>query len=202
MLTYAIIDPSAVGAAGGLFDNVEKDNTMTERYKYVNGAWPEVVPPLTGPEAVTAGKRLYRLVMKRAFRGKVKVGSGNRHTWIRSGVMTVNPDGRFRGGWRDLVHGLSHYCHRRLHPKQRPHDGRGTHAFIERTMIEHVVNSGWLDGKLKRQERPKAPIDLKGARRGRVIARIEAWEAKRKRAERALKKLNRQRAYYERALAA
>src|SRR5262249_32935213 len=32
----------------------------------------------------------------------------------------------------------------------KPHDGRGTHACIERTMIEHVVNSGWLEGKLKR----------------------------------------------------
>lgn len=184
-----------------LFEKVEND-TMTERYQSVNGAWPETVPPLTGPEAVTAAKRLYRLVMKKPFRGKIKVSSGNRHTWIRSGVMTVNPEGHHFGGWKDLVHGLSHYCHRRLHPGHKPHGGQGTHAFIERMMIEHVVNSGWLDGKLKRPDKPKP--DLKETRHQKVLSKIEAWDERRvkaeravKRAEKMLKRLQRSRARYE-----
>lgn len=175
---------------------------MTERYQSVNGAWPDTVPQLTAQEAVSAGRRLYRLAMGKSFRGTIKVTSGNRHTWIRRGVMSVNPNGRHFGGWQDLVHGLSHWCHRRLHPGHKPHDGRGTHAFIERTMIEYVVNSGWLEGKLKRLEKPKAEIDHKAIRHQRILARIDAWTAKQRRAENALKKLNRQRAYYERALAA
>lgn len=61
-----------------------------------------------------------------------------------------------------------------------------------------MVTSGWLDGKLKSKERgpkkvdPIAPIDLK----------IKRWQTKRKRAETALKKLLRQRAYYEKKIAA
>ena len=164
---------------------------MAEKYQSVNGAWPETVPTVTAQEAVPAAKRLYRLVMKRPFRGRVRVSSGNRYTWIRGGVMTVNPD----RGWQSLVHLLSHYCHRKLWPKHKPHDGRGTHAAIEREMITHVVASGWLDGALKRPDKEKP--DPREVRQARVLARIVAWDSKLRRAQNALKKLNRQRAYYE-----
>jgi hypothetical protein len=174
---------------------------MTEQYQSVNGAWPETIPPLTAPEAVTAAKRLYRLAFRRSFRGKVKVTSGRRYSYIRSGIMYVNPEGHHFKGWRDLVHDLSHYAHARLHPGHKPHDGRGTHAFIERSMIEHVVNSGWLDGKLKRPAKEKPRQDVRQVRHARILARIERWDAKRKRAETALRKLRRQRAYYERLAA-
>ena len=177
---------------------------MTERYQSVNRAWPEVVPPLTAQEAVTAAKRLYRLAMGKPFAGKVLAASGNRFTWTRAGVLYVNPNRRraLKAGWHDVIHLLSHLCHKHLHRGHKPHDGRGTHAFIERSMIEHVVNSGWLDGKLKRLEKPKAEIDVKAVRHQRVLARMATWQAKHKRAERALKKLNHQRIYYERQLAA
>lgn len=172
---------------------------MAEKYQSVNGAWPDGELPIPTPqEAVSAAKRLYRLVMKKPYRGKIKVVSGNRRTYIRWGTLQVNPNGRHFGGWKDLVHGLSHTCHRRLHPGHKPHDGRGTHAWIERQMIEHVVNSGWLDGRLKRPE--KVPIDWQAARHERIIKRLVAWQAKRKRAENAIKKLNRQAAYYDRVL--
>lgn len=172
---------------------------MTERYQSVNGAWPQSAPALTAQEAVAAAKRLYRLVMRKPWIEKIKVTSGNRRgAAVRYGMMIVNPD----AGWKGLVHSLSHRCHYRLHPGHKPHDGRGTHAFIERTMIEHVVNSGWLEGKLKRPNKPKAEVDVKVIRAKRVAARIKAWEAKRKRAETALRKLARMAAYYERQLAA
>lgn len=169
---------------------------MTERYQSVNGAWPEAIPSLTSQEAIVAKRKLFRLVMKRPLRIKnIKVTSGNRHQYL---LHLVNPE----RGWKDLVHGLSHQCHRKLHAGHKPHDGRGTHAFIERTMIEHVVNSGWLEGKLKRAEEPKPEVDMKAMRAERVAARIAAWEAKRKRADTALRKLARQARYYERSLSA
>lgn len=172
---------------------------MAERYQSVNGAWPEVVPPLTPQEAVAAARRLWRLTMKRPWVKKIKTTSGNRRgVAVRYGTMIVNPD----AGWKGLVHSLSHRCHFRLHPGHKPHDGRGTHAFIERTMIEHIVNSGWLEGKLKRPESPKGAIDVKAARAARIAARIKAWETKRKRAETALRKLNRTASYYEQQLSA
>jgi hypothetical protein len=196
---------------------------MTERYQSVNGAWPDgtndgrdIAP--TPQEALTAAKRLYRLVMGKPFQGPVKAVTGNRRTWVRYRVLNVNPDlgssrrpinahmgGKVLGegsGWHGLVHDLSHYCHRRLHPGHKPHGGEGTHAWIERTMIEHVVKSGWLDGKLKRPEKPTKQTDVREERRARVLKRLAAWEAKRKRAERALAKLRRQARYYARALQA
>lgn len=187
---------------------------MSKRYQRVNGTWPEgtregrALKPAP-QEAVTAARRLYRFAMKRPFRGKVKLTSGNRFTWVRRGVLYVNPDFKSGpphssadgapvnpgGGWHELVHAMSHYCARCLYPNQRPHDGR--HAFLEQSMIEHIVNSGWLEGKLKPPERRKRKIDLRQVRYERIEARIAAWEAKRRRAERALRNLRQQVAYYK-----
>ena len=119
-------------------------------------------------------------------------------------MLYVNPDETRRwsdsgGGWHEIVHGLSHYCAYRLY-RCKPHDAR--HAFLEKEMIKHVVNSGWLEGKLKRPEKPKTEVDVKQVRRERVLKRMSAWETKRKRAENALKKLRRQARYYGHQLSA
>lgn len=195
---------------------------MKPKYHSVNGAWPENtndgrdLKP-SPQEAMSAAKRLYRLAMKKPFRGKVVLTSGRRRTWIKYGIMYVNPDEggglnrhvkllggvpymRKGGGWHELVHSMSHYCAYRLYPRAKPHGPQ--HAFLEKEMIDHVVKSGWLDGKLKRPEKQKEPIDIRQVRNDRIQARIRTWEAKRKRAERALVKLRRQARYYERALAA
>jgi hypothetical protein len=174
------------------------------RYQSVNGEWPEGtndgrdLKP-TPQEALSAAKRLYRFAMKKPFRGKVVLTSGRRDTLIRRHVMYVNPDRKSwfdkGGGWHEIVHGLSHYCAYRLYPGSKPHDSR--HAFLEREMIKHVVSSGWLEGKLRRPEKPKAKVDLKEVRRKRIEKRLVEWAAKRKRAETALKKLRRQARYYE-----
>jgi len=176
-----------------------KSSQRRARYQSVNGAWPDGdLPVPTSQEAISAAKRLYRLVMKRPFKGKIKPTSGRRYTYIRRGVMFVNANGHHFGGWRDIVHDLSHYCHRRLYPRHKPHGGKGTHAWIEREMIEHAVNSGWLDGKLKRPDKAPRERNVIAERQARILARITAWESKRKRAETALKKLRRQAKYYDR----
>jgi hypothetical protein len=173
-----------------LFEIVRREMAS---YKSVNGAWPDSALPIpTDQEALSGAKRLYRLVMKRKWPGKWKITSGRRYTYPRRFVFYVNSS----SGWKSLVHGLSHHCHRRLHPKHKPHDPRGTHAFIERAMIEHVVNSGWLEGKLKRPEKETKP--LRQVRQSRILTRITLWERKRKRAENALKRLHKQQRYYER----
>jgi hypothetical protein len=160
------------------------------RYRRVNAEWPDAIPPLTPREAVSAAKRLYRFGMGKAWNGSIKLTSGNRHTWIRYGVFYVNPD----QGWHALVHGISHAVHFRLHPRLSGHDWR--HAHLERSMVNLVISKGWLDGKLRRPVKPKPP--LREVRHQRILTRIKGWEAKRKRADNALRKLVKQKAYYER----
>jgi hypothetical protein len=190
------------------------------KYSSVNGQWPEGtrdgrdLKP-TPKEALAAAKRLYRVGFKRHFRGKMKLTSGNRRTWIRSGVFYVNPDlgagtidYRSRGGviidrgsgggWHELVHDISHYVTRRLYG-----DAHGfRHAFIEKEMIKAVVEGGWLEGKLIRPTKPKPPVDEKALKLQRTLASIKRWRAKEKRAQTALRKLTRKSRYYERQLQA
>lgn len=166
---------------------------MSENPKYdsVNSKWPAIVPEITGAEALAAAKRLYRFAMKRAWAGQWNLTSGRRFTWPRRGTFYVNPNRDGFGvvnGWHDLVHMMSHYCHRQLHPKRRPHDTR--HQYLERDMVAYVVAQGWLDGKLKREPAPAS--DPKVVKLDRIAAGIKRWEAKQRRAENALKKLRRQ----------
>lgn len=170
--------------------------TPSVPYANVNGEWPQgKLPPLTGDEAIAAVKKLLRFA-KVTFRGSFRIGSGNRHCWPRRGVWTVNPD----RGWHHLVHAVSHYCHRRLRPGYKPHDGR--HAMLEREMIQHVVSSGWLEGKLRKAEKP-APSkpDKQRDKLSGILDRIARWESKERRCKTALAKLTKQRKYYERQLA-
>src|SRR4051812_46509336 len=149
------------------------------KYQSVNGKWPEstregrdLVP--TEQEAITGAKRLYRKAMGKAFKGKVKATSGRRYTWIRSGVMYVKPNMDGKGGWHEIVHGLSHYAARRLWGEA--HGAR--HAFIERELVEYVMTHGFLEGKLKRETKPKPPV--KELRYTSIITRIKKWETKQK----------------------
>jgi len=100
-----------------------------------------------------------------------------------------------------MVHDLSHACFEIMLPEAKPH--ATGHAYIERQMIEYVVASGWLDGRLQAKARPAKPKpDVRTVRYERVLAGIRRWRSKAKRADTALKKLERQRRYYERQIAA
>jgi hypothetical protein len=171
------------------------------KYASVNGAWPENLPKITNQEAIELVRRLYRKFMGRKLQVPVRIATGNRLTWHRGDRFDVNParvkHGPIDQGWKDIVHLLSHYVHGRKYPGHKPHDGRGTHAFMEREMIEHVVKSGWLEGKLKRVAKPAKPAptaeERTAARLVNLDERIRRWETKRRRAETALAKLGRHR---------
>lgn len=176
--------------------------TRKEWYRRVNASWPDKVPPLTAIEAERAARRLYRFVTGSTFRGRVVITSGNRHTSVRLGVITVNPS----RGWHDLVHSMSHWLERYA----GTHGHNAAHARLEMRMIKQVVWRGWLDGKLKDTPRavvaivePSNPVDKRAAERAvkiaRTVAAIARWEAKQRRAENALKKLHRRRRALERA---
>lgn len=171
---------------------------LAQRYAVVNGEWPQQLPPLSAREALTAARRLYRFgfalfEIKRAFRGTVRATSGNRTNWVRGGVLYVNA----HKGWHHLVHDLSHYVHSRARPGERSH--RDGHAWVEREMIKYVLRSGWLDGRLRKPEVPKAPRDVKADNYRRVLARRRKWETRLKRAQTMLRKVRAACRRYERA---
>jgi hypothetical protein len=163
--------------------------------------WPAVVPKLTGPEALRAGRKLWRWAEGSLI--PVRLTSGNRKTWTAwegdTLVLKVNPD----KGWKTLVHYLSHLFHYRANPGDRPHSKH--HARFEAKMIREVIRRGWLNGALD-DTRPRAckppPVvqDPRAVKLERIEARITSWERKAKRAENALKKLRKQQRYYVRAL--
>lgn len=184
--------------------------TIADYYKnHVNNRWPQEASmrDMTAEEAVRAAKRLYRYILKRPWKGPVKVVKatvrGRYHTWIHRGVLRVVP----LNGWRDLVHDLSHYCYGRLHPGAKPHDR--PHGAMEARMIDYVVQHGWLAGKLR--PKPKlvalpvgavlvdAKANARAYKRARAEAAVERWQSKLKRAERALRKARRRLAYYSRS---
>lgn len=170
--------------------------TIAQWYERVNAAWPDQVPPLTDAEAVRAARRLYRFAMKRPCPYPVEVTSGNRYTYARSGVLYVNPQGRRRAGWRDFVHELSHYMHRRLYPGERPHSR--THARLEMKLAKEVIRRGWLGGALKPAPKP-APVPKPDDRIERRQAQVARLERKIKALTTRLQKARRSLAALERA---
>ena len=165
--------------------------TIKDKYDEANAVWPGAIPDLTAEESVRAARKLYRFGMRQTFRGKVKITSGRRYTWVRNGVMVVNPE----HGWKQLVHMLSHYVHRKV-GVDKPHSKQ--HARLECRMIAEVLNRGWLSGVLANEPEPVlTPADRAQAAICQIDAGIKRWDAKKRRAETALKKLNRKRKYYE-----
>ena len=145
---------------------------------------------LNDREALKAAKKLYLLGRKLVDRPyprkqlgslQLKIMYGNLRTYIHRG--RVNPC----HGWWGLVHDISHDIENGHSPK---------HEWLERQLAEYVRDQGWIDGKLRPAEKPK--VDPKQVRYRRVLARLDAWQRKLKRAETAIKKLQRQKAYYER----
>lgn len=168
--------------------------TRNEWYTRVNNTWPSEVPKPSPEEAIKGAKKLYRFAFGRTFTGTARITTGNRYTWVRKGVLSVNA----ANGWdgeQGIVHLLSHYAHRRVHPGIKPHTG--THARLEIRMIKEVLKRGWLGGTLQQRETPTKPqVDPKKEKHERILVRIKRWESKQQRAERALKKLRRQAKYY------
>lgn len=169
--------------------------TVAKGYALVNSAWPEQMPDLSFEEGRRATKLLWRAFVKQKFPWPIKESQGKLFgTWLRRRKWFINP----RTGWHDLVHAVSHKANRRICPAQKFHSG--SHAFMEREMIKYALDHGWLDGRLKAKPKADAP-DIKTVRYQQVLDRLAKWEQKLKRAQTAIKKLERKRAYYEKRAA-
>ena len=163
--------------------------------RIVNTKWPSPLPVPSDQEAITGAKRLYRKAMGRPWKGEVKVTSGNRHTWIRGRTMYVNPDG-WPSSWRGSVHGIAHWCHYQLNPRDSNHSDK--QAYLERDLTDYALASGFLTGALKSKAKPKGKKDSVVERHERLMNRETSWETKLTRAQNALKKVQKERRAYER----
>jgi hypothetical protein len=166
----------------------------------VNDKFAGSQPVLSGEASVKAAKLLYRRAMGKPFKGAVKLTSGNRRTWIRHGVLSVNPDERGLDGskgLREIIHSLAHYAHRRKHPNDAPHSAR--QAYIERDLVDYAIRSGWLEGKL--EPKPKPPAEKPDKVRQRyaaMVKRRDKWAAELDRAKRLHAKAAKECREYER----
>lgn len=140
--------------------------------------------------AINYVRAMWKAEVGRKFRWKIRIGSGNRRTWLASGVFTVNPE----QGWHDINHDMSHFIERRktgaAHSDQHLRLERNGAALICRRFLR---DEPYVEKKPEQ--------DLVAVRAARVDAGIKRWEAKLRRATTALKKLKKQKRYYDTKLA-
>ena len=167
----------------------------------VNNVWPKGVNLIpTEREAVIGVKRLYKKFMGRTWSGDIKLTSGNRHTWIRRNTLSINPDYGYYGGWRDIVHTLSHYVFMRQNPDLRPHNPK--QAYLERAMAEYVIASGFLEGRHVRPLKEKRTISLVAKRAAHADKMLKKHQDNLKRTAKLVAKWQKKVRYYKKRNAA
>ena len=168
----------------------------------ISDQWGGRRPILSPEESLAAARKLYRHATGKAWRGKWALVSGNRLTYPRNGTFYVNPDRVYNSerGLRDIIHLISHYCHRRLHPHDKPHSLRQLR--LEARLTKFALERRWHEGALKATAKPiKAPApkpDAVALRYRRMVSRRDKWKAEAIRATRLLEKAERELRAYER----
>jgi hypothetical protein len=174
-----------------------RDHSLWDRK--INEQWNGAKPVLSPEESLAAAKKLYRHAMGKAWPGEWELTSGRRYTWPRRGVFAVNPN-RYGGGLRQIIHLISHYCHRRLHPGDKPHSIRQVR--LEAKLTKFAIKSRWHEGSLKRPEKPaveaKPKADTIQLRYSRIVKRRLKYELELKRAIRLRLKAGKEQRAYER----
>ncbi len=178
-------------------------------YQEMNATWPRPYPVPTPQEAIAGTKRLMRVARRLARQDgqpavslyrigyKFKLVSGRLRNGPDALVWSVNPNEANYWGWHEIVHAVSHwaqyhYWHGKTHGPR--------HVWIEAQLTDYALKN-LIDGQLRREPKPKPKADPVLIRRARVDAAIKRWQAKKRRAENALRKLRRQERYYERRCA-
>lgn len=136
-------------------------------------------------------RAFWKQEMGRPFPYKIRIGSGNRNTWLQGRVFTVNPN----AGWHDINHDMSHF----IHWRRTGLSHQGGHMSVERDGAALIRRRFLEEGPPPVKAKPE--IDLVAKRAASVDRRIVGWEKKLKRAAKALKKLRKQKRYYVKKLA-
>lgn len=175
--------------------------------RLVNERWGGQQPVLSPEDSIRAAKRLYRQAMGREWIGPVQLTNGRRYTWVRRGVLFVNPDmpqARMRG-LRAMIHDISHFAHARLHPSEAPHSRR--QVLLEGRLVTYAIKMGWGDGAVRKigpaprpkpEPAPKPPVDKVVQKHARMVARRDKYRAEVERFTRLLAKAEREVRDYQR----
>jgi hypothetical protein len=174
-------------------------------YGQVNHMFPDQLPILEKDEAERAYKRLIakfgkKKVWSKYFSGqwiteKMKVrrirkrGAKTWKTKVRKCWLSLNGNtNTLNKGWRRLIHDVSHYVyHFRFPDNSESHNI--AQAKIEQEMTQFVIESGWLEGKLKSKPKDKPTKDEKQTAKSKTLIRlIRSWETKESRAKTYIKK--------------
>lgn len=179
----------------------EYDRLINDHWKKEKELHPEGWLP-SEQEAESGAKRLFRFAMKKPFKGKVTFTSGNRYTWIYSRHHAARHQNVWmkesgwhmrinrKDDWGEIVHLLSHWCNYRLSPKDKAHSN--SQLSLESRMTKYAIDAGFLRGKLKSKTKEKPKRDLVVERHAKIVARVENWKKKSKRAESMLKRAERE----------
>tara|TARA_R110002020_G_scaffold43261_4_gene125985 strand:+ start:6522 stop:7082 length:561 start_codon:yes stop_codon:yes gene_type:complete len=152
-------------------------------YGQVNRMWPDELPILEKVEAQRAYKRLITKF------GKKKVWCEYLNEWEtkklyagrkrpRKCWLSLNGDtNSLSKGWRRLVHDVSHYVHDFRFSNSKDHNI--AQAKIEFEMAKFVIDSGWLQGKLKPKIKPLLTKEEKNNKKIlHYQSLLKRWETK------------------------
>ena len=128
----------------------------TNEYNRINSIWVKAKEEgtllLSDQELIRAFKKLYFKAMKKGWKKKILITSGNRHTWYRRSkrAWVINPK-RTNGyqGLKGLTHSVSHWCHYRLHPNDKPHSDN--QFWLELRLTNYAYDQKWHLGTLKKR---------------------------------------------------
>jgi hypothetical protein len=121
----------------------------TNEYERINSIWVKVKEEgtvhLSNQELVSAFKKLYRKAMKKSWKKKILMTSGNRHCWFswEKRAFMINPkraNTNFQG-LKDLTHGVSHWCHFLSYPNDKPHSDN--QFWLEFMLTRYAYENKW-----------------------------------------------------------
>lgn len=165
---------------------------MTEpadRYKDTNELWASLPgAAITRIEADRAARKLCRKFGR--AEGYPRQLRDVRPYATRKCWISADPRSLVKG-WPRLVHDISHLIFDKRYPQLRPH--HPLHAALEYEISAYVVHeTDWLRGGLQPPVKAKPSTEQKRAEKlKRTHAAIDRWETKLRRAQNALRKLER-----------
>mgnify|MGYP003651262974 FL=1 len=136
----------------------ETESTMvaTNEYERINSIWVKAEKEgtiyLSDQELISAFRKLYLKAMKKGWKKKILITSGNRQTWYKSSkrAFMINPKStNDYHGLKDVTHSVSHWCHYTLHPNDKPHSDN--QFWLELMLTNYAYEKKWHLGTLKKR---------------------------------------------------
>jgi hypothetical protein len=166
----------------------DKENLVKSYDNLANSILPETLPYITYDEARKASRLLARKFGNKKDAAPSRYGNYPINLHIRKCWVCLSGDSSLLSrGWRRLIHDLAHRLFKYRSPSLPDHCA--LQAEFEGQVIRYVLQSGWLDGKLKQKPKAKISSDQKKEMKiTKLRMAVLKWERKIKLANTFLKK--------------